>query len=244
VLGMIEDGAVGQDLTVDKPVESLHRLSHDPSLRTTVEVAGGRTMTGVQLLWCYYELVTDWLQQKYAGELDDDTAEVMQRWEQVLAKLECDPMEADREVDWVTKLKTLESYRARDGLDWSDPRLRAIDIQWSDVRADKGLFNRMQAAGRVEQLVDDTLVKEAVTAPPRDTRAYFRGTCLARFPREVAAASWDSVIFDVQSQPSLQRVPMLEPERGTEAHVGPLLERATSADELLRLLADGTANAG
>jgi Pup amidohydrolase len=73
--------------------------------------------------------------------------------------------------------------------------------------------------------------------PPTDTRAFFRGTCLARFPREVAAASWDSVIFDVQSQPSLQRVPMLEPGRGTKAHVGALLDRASSADELLRLLA-------
>jgi len=244
VLGMIEDGAVGADLTVDKPVEALHRISHDPTLRTTVEVAGGRSLTGVQLLWSYYELVDGWLHQKYAGELDEDTTEVMQRWEQVLTKLERDPMEADREVDWVTKLKTLESYRARDGLDWSDHRLRAIDIQWSDVRSDKGLFNRLLASGRVEQLIDDTLVKEAVVNPPHDTRAYFRGTCLARFPREVAAASWDSVIFDVQSQPSLQRVPMLEPERGTEAHVGPLLERAESADDLLRLLAEGTSATG
>ena len=162
----------------------------------------------------------------------------MQRWEQVLTKLERDPTEAAREVDWVAKLKTLESYRARGGLDWSDHRLRAIDIQWSDVRADKGLFNRLLAAGRFEQLVDDADVQRAVADPPTDTRAFFRGTCLARFPREVAAASWDSVIFDVQSQPSLQRVPMLEPGRGTKAHVGGLLDRASSADELLRLLAN------
>lgn len=238
VLGMIEDGFITQDLTVDKPVEALQRLSHDPTLRATVEVAGRRTMTGVQLLWSYYELADAWLQQQYGGELDPDTAEVMQRWEQVLTKLERDPLEAAREVDWVAKLKTLESYRARDGLDWSDHRLRAIDIQWSDVRADKGLFNRLLAAGRFEQLVDEAAVQRAVAEPPADTRAYFRGTCLARFPREVAAASWDSVIFDVQSQPSLQRVPMLEPGRGTKAHVGALLDRATSADDLLRLLAN------
>ncbi|WP_460601230.1 depupylase/deamidase Dop [Flexivirga lutea] len=238
VLGMIEDGAVTRDLTVEKPVEALRRLSHDPTLRATVEVAGGRTLTGVQLLWEYYELADAWLQRLYGRELDDDTAEVMQRWEQVLSTLERDPMEAAREVDWVAKLRTLESYRARDGLDWSDHRLRAIDIQWSDVRADKGIFNRLAAAGRFEQLVDDAAVQRAMSEPPTDTRAFFRGTCLARFPQEVAAASWDSVIFDVRSQPSLQRVPMLEPERGTRAHVGALLDRAGSADELLRLLAE------
>ncbi|WP_446663648.1 depupylase/deamidase Dop [Flexivirga sp. B27] len=238
VLGMIEDGAINEDLTVHKPVEALHRLSHDPTLRETVEVAGGRTMTGVQLLWSYYELADKWLSQVYDGELDPDTAEVMQRWEQVLTKLERDPMEAAREVDWVAKLKTLESYRERGGLDWSDHRLRAIDIQWSDVRSEKGIFNKLAAAGRFEELIDADAVRRAVTEPPSDTRAFFRGTCLAKFPEEVAAASWDSVIFDVGSQPSLQRVPMLEPARGTKAHVGPLLERASSADELLRLLAD------
>ncbi|TWE12768.1 depupylase/deamidase Dop [Rudaeicoccus suwonensis] len=236
VLGMIEAGAVKDDLTVDKPVEALRRLSHDPTLRATVQVAGRRTMTGLQLLWNYYELADKWLQETYAGELDSDTAEVMLRWEEVLTALERDTMDAARQVDWVAKLRALEAFRDRGGLDWSDPALRAIDIQWSDVRADKGLFNKMSAAGRFERLITDEQAAAAVALPPEDTRAYFRGTCLARFPHEVAAASWDSVIFDVRSQPSLQRVPMLEPERGTKTHVGALLEQADSADELLRLL--------
>ena len=38
----------------------------------------------------------------------------------------------------------------------------------------------------------------------------------------MVAASWDSVIFDVGRE-SLVRVPMMEPERGTKAHVGALL---------------------
>ena len=51
--------------------------------------------------------------------------------------------------------------------------------------------------------------------PPEDTRAYFRGRCLAQYAAEVVAASWDSVIFDVGRE-SLVRVPMMEPERGTK----------------------------
>ena len=61
-------------------------------------------------------------------------------------------------------------------------------------------------------------------APPADTRAYFRGECLRRYPAQVAAASWDSVIFDLGRE-SLVRVPTLEPLRGTRAHVGALLDR-------------------
>ena len=44
------------------------------------------------------------------------------------------------------------------------------------------------------------------------------------------------MIFDV-GRDSLQRVPTLEPLRGTKAHVGPLLERSATAAELVDALA-------
>ncbi|WP_243762948.1 depupylase/deamidase Dop [Allobranchiibius sp. CTAmp26] len=240
VLALIEAGAVTRDLTLDQPVTTLREISHDPTLRTKVKLADGTSMTSLELLRVYQEMATTWLTKTYGdgpGDWDDDTVQVMTLWEQVLTGLERDPMSCARQVDWVAKLAAMEGFRARDNLDWSDPRLRAIDIQWSDVRLDKGLFHRMSAAGRFDTLVDEEEVRRAVTTPPEDTRAYFRGQCLARFPDQVAAASWDSVIFDVPGRPSLQRVPMLEPERGTKAHVGELMESAGSADELLRALA-------
>jgi proteasome accessory factor A len=74
-----------------------------------------------------------------------------------------------------------------------------------------------------------------VDTPPEDTRAYFRGECLRRYGSSVAAASWDSVIFDVGRE-SLVRVPMLEPLRGTRAHVGELLDRCATAASLIDAL--------
>ena len=32
--------------------------------------------------------------------------------------------------------------------------------------------------------------------PPIDTRAYFRGRCIGKYPDAIAAASWDSLIVD------------------------------------------------
>ena len=87
----------------------------------------------------------------------------------------------------------------------------------------------------MERLLDEDEVLRAVDSPPEDTRAYFRGSCMARYPAEVAAASWDSVIFDVGRE-TLQRVPTLEPLRGTKAHVGALLEASASAVELVERL--------
>jgi proteasome accessory factor PafA2 len=237
VLAMIEDQALDEDLSVRKPVATLHAVSHDPSLQELIELRDGRKMTAVQLLWIYYEHADRYLQTHSPGAVDEDTSEVMTRWASVLTKLERDPMECAREIDWVAKLGLLQGYRDRDGLEWSDHRLKAIDIQWSDIRPEKGLFQRLAQRGRIESLTDDAAVKAAIAAPPEDTRAYFRGRCLEKYSTEIAAASWDSVIFDVPGQSALQRVPMLEPLRGTRAGVGDLIDRSPDATTLLRELA-------
>jgi proteasome accessory factor A len=86
------------------------------------------------------------------------------------------------------------------------------------------------------RLVSDEEVARAVEQPPDDTRAYFRGRCLQKYPDSVAAASWDSVIFDIPGHDSLQRVPTLEPLRGTKTHVGDLIDRCRTAADLVAAL--------
>jgi len=71
--------------------------------------------------------------------------------------------------------------------------------------------------------------------PPEDTRAYFRGSCITRYPGAIAAASWDSIIFDT-GRDALQRVPLREPLRGTKAMVEELLETNETAAELIAAL--------
>ncbi|GAA4387895.1 depupylase/deamidase Dop [Ornithinibacter aureus] len=244
VLAMIEADAVVADLSVRRPVATLHAVSHDPTLKTTLELVDGRRMTALELLWEYHDRAAAFVAQTSGGEPDPDTAEVMHWWGTVLDRLSRDPMQARREVDWVAKLAVLEGYRERDSLGWGDPRLKAVDLQWSDVRADRGLAHRLAATGRLEVLVEEDAVRAAVTQAPTDTRAWFRGECLRRFPDDVVAASWDSVIFDVRGQRTLQRVPMLEPLRGTEAGVGDLVRNAPDAAALLEALARSSQGSG
>jgi proteasome accessory factor A len=147
-------------------------------------------------------------------------------------------MECADRLDWPAKLRLLEGYRARDKLGWASPRLHLVDLQYADVRLHKGLYNRLVARGSMKRLVTEEEVRSAITRPPEDTRAYFRGRCLERYATEVAAASWDSVIFDLGRE-SLVRIPTLEPLRGTRAHVGALLEASNTAAELVEALTRG-----
>ena len=239
VLAMVEEGFLAVDLSVERPVTSLHEVSHDTSLKHLMTLKDGRQLTAVQLQMEYAEQARKFVENRYGSDVDAATADVLERWESVLSRLETDPMSLAAELDWVAKLALLESYRERDGLEWSHPKLHLVDLQYSDVRPARGLYHRLVSLGRMERLLHDDEIARAVHEPPSDTRAYFRGRCLAKYAPHVAAASWDSVIFDLPGRDALQRVPTLEPLRGTKAHVGELLDRCRTAEELVQALSGG-----
>jgi proteasome accessory factor PafA2 len=228
VLKMIEDAFL-PDLSLENPVASLHEVSRDITCTATVALQDGRTLSAVQLQWEYLEHAKKYVEQ------EDDTPEnqdVLARWENVLTALESEPLSLHRELDWVAKYRLLEGYRERDGLPWSDHKLHLIDLQYHDVRRDKGLYYRLVAAGKVERIVTDEEIENAVMEPPEDTRAYFRGRCISRYPDAIAAASWDSLIMDT-GRDALQRIPMREPLRGTKVHVEDLLQSSADAASLV-----------
>ncbi|MDT4912598.1 MAG: Pup amidohydrolase [Pseudonocardiales bacterium] len=235
VLDMIEANYLADDLAITAPVRELHTVSHDPTLRHAITLADGRTITALDLQGEYLDRARKFVDDRQGDDADEQTRDVLGRWESVLSRLAADPMQLARELDWVAKLRLLEGYRERDGLDWDSPRLQLVDLQYSDIRPEKGLYHRLVSRGAMETLLPSGAAESAVATPPDDTRAYFRGECLRRYGPSVAAASWDSVIFDVGRE-SLVRVPMLEPLRGTRAHVGELLDRCSTATELVAAL--------
>jgi proteasome accessory factor A len=232
ILTLVEERVITGDLAIDGPVSALHQVSHDPSLRHLIAMKDGRMLTALDIQENYLEMARKFVADRYGDDADEQTVDVLERWESVLTRLRHDPMSCRRELDWVAKLSLLESYRDRDGLEWDDPKLMLIDLQYADLRPEKGLYHRLLSRGSIDRILTDDEVAHAVAEPPEDTRAYFRGRCLAKYPDRIAAASWDSVIFDLPGRDSLQRIPTMEPSRGTRAHVGDLLDRCDTAEEL------------
>ena len=79
----------------------------------------------------------------------------------------------------------------------------------------------------------DEEIQHAIYNPPRDTRAFFRGECLRRYPSEVFGVNWDSISFGLEDE-SIKRVMMAEPLKGTSDYVEELLDRSATAAELLK----------
>jgi proteasome accessory factor PafA2 len=234
VLAMIEAGVLNDDLMPRKPVASLHQISHDYQLHHVIELRDGTRLTAIEMQEYYCERAAKFMAEQ--GDTDAQTSDVLARWERTLDALRADPMSLADEVDWVAKLRILEGYRERDGLDWTAPELQLVDLQYSDVRPERGLGARLETGGHLARLTTDEEVRSAEKSPPADTRAYFRGECIRRYGASVAAAGWDSIVFDVPGQAALQRVATPDPFRGTSEQVSKILEASPTAAHLLEAL--------
>jgi proteasome accessory factor A len=233
VLKMIEDSAApSEEWSLVNPVQAVRAIAKDPTLELLLERKDGKRVTAVEVQWAYLEAAKAYLKD---GDMSPWESEVLSRWETTLAGLEDDPLKLGRTVDWVTKFNLMHSMAERDGIGFDDAKLSLVDLQYHDVRPEKGLYYRLAAAGRVERLVAESEITAAMTDPPEDTRAYFRGRCLSRYASSIAAAGWDAIIFDVGRE-TLQRVPMLEPTRGTAMHTRALLDESETAEDLIRRL--------
>lgn len=234
VLGLIEAGLQPR-LELADPVTALQSVSHDLTLSAALPLADGSTLTAIDIQRLYWEAAVD-----AAGTAPDEaTAEVLAEWDRFLTELARDPRALAADIDWVAKLALLEGYRTREDLAWDDPKLALIDVQYSDVRREKGLFHRLESAGRIRRITTDEQVERAVEQAPAQTRAFLRGGVIERFAPSVAAASWDSVVLE-RADGSLVRLALRDPLGHTRDRVGDALHGAGSADDLIeRLLAAG-----
>ncbi len=232
VLAMIEDDALGGDLQLANPVAAIRQVSHDPSLTRSVVLRSGQRMTAVEVQWSLLEAAKKYERSHGLAAVGEEVgADVLARWEHVLDGLESDRDSVADVVDWVAKERLVRGYVERHGLRAGDARLKAIDLQYHDLRPERCLARRVG----LRRIVAEEAVTQAMTDPPATTRAYFRGRCLQRWPDQIVAANWDSMVFDVGHDP-LRRVPMMEPLRGTAAHVGSVIDQSATAAELLAKL--------
>jgi proteasome accessory factor A len=232
VLDMIEAGVEFPNLELEDPVRAIKEVSRDLDMHGTLKLADGRVTSAIGMQQLFLKTAQDFFA---CHELTQITKDILVRWEETLSKLEQDPMLLVRELDWVAKRQMIRSYMDRKGCGWEDPRVLLLDLQYHDVRPDKGLYYTLERSNLIDRLLQDHEIARALDTPPTDTRAYFRGQCLKKFPRDIYAASWTSVLFDVGNT-TIKKIPLMEPLRGTESLTRELLEGSASAESLLAKL--------
>ena len=232
VLDLLEAGADLPRISLADPVNAIKQVSRDVQVKESLKLTDGTASTAIAVQRAYLKAA----QSYYAcHELNQVTKDILVRWEDVLDRLERDPHSLVRELDWVAKRYLIESYMDRKSCGWDDPRVRLMDLQYHDVRPERGLYYTLERSHRIERVVLDHEIARAEMNPPVGTRAYFRGQCVKKYPNAVYGVSWTSVLFDV-GQNKIKRIPLMDPLRGTEALTGELLAQAETAAALLEKL--------
>jgi proteasome accessory factor A len=234
LLAALEEDGLARFASMPRyPVAAVRAFALDATLRTAVVCEDDRTRTAWDFQDELWTLASDFVERHGASSVatPDEVAMILTQWRELLDGVRDDHQAVADRVDWVAKLRMVNGYQERHGLAHGDARLRAIDLQYHDLRAERSLSQRVG----LHELHSEENVREAVHNPPASTRAYFRGQCVARYPDEIVAANWDSVVFDVGEGP-LQRVPMLDPLRGTKELTEELLETSATAQALLDAL--------
>jgi proteasome accessory factor A len=232
VLELLEAGAALPHIELDEPVRAIKQVSRDLDMKQSLKLSNGRPTTALAVQRAYWSAATSYYADHPTTEIMQD---VLRRWEHVLDCLEKDPRLLVEELDWVAKRHLIESYMDRKGCGWSDPRVKLMDLQYHDVRPDKGLFYTLERGNLIKRVVSEEEIVRAETLPPPGTRAYFRGRCAAKFAASLYGVSWTSVLFDF-GNPTITRIPLMDPNRGTEAMTGALLDSCPTAEALLEKL--------
>src|SRR5690625_5324789 len=113
--------------------------------------------------------------------------------------------------------------RKRHGLGWDDAKLAMLDLQWADLRQDKGLYYTLVSRGAIRTIVSVAQIQDAMHMPPATTRAWARGRLIERFGTHLAGVSWETVLVRPFRTGPVQRFHLLEPLAGTQQDTNALL---------------------
>jgi proteasome accessory factor A len=210
---MIEDGFLTEDVVLRNPVRALKDVSHDPTCKVVLPLKNGKKMTAIEIQRCFHDTA-----QRYVAthpECHPTYPAIVAEWGSVLDRLASDPMQLYREIDWVMKLHMLTNYMSRRGGGWDDPRIAMMDLQYHDIRLDKGLYYLLERSGAARRMLTEEEIVRAMEEPPEDTRAYFRGQCLKKYKQQIFGVNWDSISLNLGAGP-IKRILMEEPTRGTK----------------------------
>lgn len=174
ILEMIEDDFITPNFSLRNPVRAIKDISRDLTCKEQVPLNNGKKYSALELQKEYLELAHRYYSTR---PVSDMTRDILDKWEDLLAKLEEDPMQLERKVDWVTKINLLKAYSDRTKLspETSGDRMLMLDLQYHDIRREKGLYYLLERKGKVDRITTDEKIDNAIVEPPQNTRAKMRG---------------------------------------------------------------------
>jgi proteasome accessory factor A len=222
VLDLIAKGAAPQFELAD-PVAGIKMISRDPDLKAAIPLKSGKTITGLEIQKAYLSAA-----QHTFEESDTDTNWILTNWETTLAQLEHNRAELIGRIDWITKHWLLESFAQEEHLEWTDPWLASLDLEYHNVNTERGLYLGLEQEGKTHRFCTEDEIRTAIQQGPTTTRASIRGLCVKKFRNEIQSVQWERIHLKSLTHPQqLDMSDLFDP-----AHVRQLWQKIDSAKHL------------
>ncbi|MDP7448797.1 MAG: proteasome accessory factor PafA2 family protein [Candidatus Latescibacteria bacterium] len=192
MLELLEERIIPEVKLLD-PVQAIRDISRDLDYKWVVQLEDGSFTTALEIQRQYLQLAEQYLRGK-----DEEGDWVLDEWRFVLDGLTHDPMSLMDRLDWVTKKWLLEAFIADEGLEWNDPWLQSLDLEYHNMNPEKGLYFDLRDRGLLRRLVDDEQVNSAIVNPPQDTRAKARSEVMRSLTEQKVryVIDWDSIYVE------------------------------------------------
>ena len=192
VVRMMEDNFLEDSLTLRDSVRALKRISADTSCSQKIELANGKRLSAIEIQREYLNLAKRYFDQT---ESDPTTKRVMERWQEVLDRLDTDPIQLDRALDWVIKKKLIDAEISGRDLAWDSEEVAVLDRRYHNIQPEVGLYYKLLKEGGVERIITDDDINHAIHHPPNTTRAKFRGKFvkLANERKVLCGVNWSYI---------------------------------------------------
>ena len=221
LLRMLEDPSIViRDLTLEDPIRAIREISHDITCRSEVRLANGRELSALDIQREYLDRALRYHERRGLPALEE---RALSMWQHCIERIENEPLDLDRECDWVIKYRLVEAYRERHQLPLGHPRVALLDLQYHDVNRSRGVFYLLQAKGRVDRIVTDEAVTKAMDSPPATTRARLRGEFIKRAKEQRRDFTVDWVHLKL-NDPTQRTVLLKDPFRSHDERVERLIE--------------------
>jgi proteasome accessory factor A len=231
VISMIEDEFVDFDeVDLLNPVGVVKDISHDLDMKNIYLTNSGKKFSAIDIQEWYLEKSKLYLSQ--IG-YDDNSRQVIDFWEQALMGLRNNKDDLADRVDWIAKLALINRYKEKQNLTLNDDLIQSLDFKYSEITSDDGIAQVLRRKNFLKQYLEASEVDKAISEPPTDTRAWFRGKALSKFSKSIAAASWDSLILDIDKNQPLFRISTTDPLKGTKSLTGEIISQSDTALDLV-----------
>jgi proteasome accessory factor A len=204
VLRLLEEGDPRRLPELAAPVKALKQTSQ--CLDSPLALAGkGGAMTALQIQGAYLAEARKFFSSR---RLSAQEREILELWEQTLLglgevklgrdqnRLEDDPHDLRRRVDWLLKLWLLNRYQ-EEGQGGRPQRWpQSLNLFYHDIDPGQSVFYRCQDLDMVDRLLKPGEIRRALVEAPQDTRARLRGQIIklcSGHPVGVVIKDWEKV---------------------------------------------------